>query len=130
MSILISNIFILSTSQAALAKEQAERNSKANLEKIEENEKRMEVAQGNMKKMLEKDYIDDADVEEDTSVYFREEMFDSEDDEAVASALRPTYSRADSGLEASTKLDDSEDGWSSGDEFIVSDDDLDDEWYN
>ena len=38
----------------ALAKEQAERNSKANLEKIEENEKRMEIAQGNMKRMLEK----------------------------------------------------------------------------
>mmetsp|Transcript_11348 Transcript_11348/g.23496 ORF Transcript_11348/g.23496 Transcript_11348/m.23496 type:complete len:344 (+) Transcript_11348:165-1196(+) len=40
--------------QAALAKEQAERNSAANLEKIEDTEKRMEVAQGNMKKMLKK----------------------------------------------------------------------------
>lgn len=46
--------FFTCVSQAALAKEQAERNSLANLEKIEENEKRMEVAQGNMKKMLEK----------------------------------------------------------------------------
>ena len=54
MSCLISQIVFRFASQAALAKEQAERNSKANLEKIEENEKRMEVAQSNMKKMLEK----------------------------------------------------------------------------
>jgi len=40
--------------QAALAKEQAERNSKTSLDRIEETEKRMEVAQGNMKKMLDK----------------------------------------------------------------------------
>ena len=40
-----SQVLFRFASQAALAKEQAERNSKANLEKIEENEKRMEVAQ-------------------------------------------------------------------------------------
>lgn len=40
--------------QAALAKEQAERNSKVSLERIEENERRMEMAQGNVKKMLTK----------------------------------------------------------------------------
>jgi len=40
--------------QATLAKEQAERNSKTSLEKIEKTEKRMEVAQGNMQKMLER----------------------------------------------------------------------------
>lgn len=40
--------------QAALAKEQAERNAKKSLDNIEDTEKRMEVAQSNMKKMLER----------------------------------------------------------------------------
>jgi len=40
--------------QASLAKEQAERNSRNSLEKIEETEQRMEIAQGNVKKMLVK----------------------------------------------------------------------------
>mmetsp|Transcript_5229 Transcript_5229/g.15213 ORF Transcript_5229/g.15213 Transcript_5229/m.15213 type:complete len:373 (-) Transcript_5229:348-1466(-) len=50
--------------QETLAKEQAERNSKASFEKTEEYEKRMEIAQGNMKKMLERVNQESKNVEE------------------------------------------------------------------
>lgn len=51
---LLKELDEIRTEQALLAKEQAERNSKANLEKTEEYGKRMDFAQGNMKKMLKR----------------------------------------------------------------------------
>ena len=76
---------------------------------------------------LQAAYLDDAEVEADTRVY-EEEMFDSEDDEAVASALDTGYCRRNSGLEASTMACHEWD--SEVEDFIASDDDLDDTWYN
>eukprot|EP00536_Pseudo-nitzschia_multiseries_P004509 jgi/Psemu1/188265/e_gw1.75.40.1 len=50
--------------QETLAKEQAERNSKASLQQTEEYEKRMELAQGNMKKMLDRVNAETQNVED------------------------------------------------------------------
>lgn len=51
---LLKELDEIRTDQESLAKEQAERNSKASLEKTEEYGKRMDLAQGNMRKMLDK----------------------------------------------------------------------------